>query len=88
VLIGGLNYQIEHHLFPSMCRPNLHRAQRVVHRFCEQRGVSFAQASLVETYAAVLRYLNAVGADLRHNCNPEDPDNQVHAPASRKRTDG
>ena len=38
-LMGGLNYQIEHHLFPSMPRPNLRRAQRVVQRFCEDRGV-------------------------------------------------
>ena len=67
VLMGGLNYQIEHHLFPSMPRPNLHRAQPVVQRFCEERGVSYAQASPVETYTAVLRHLDAVGADLRRN---------------------
>jgi fatty acid desaturase len=65
VLMGGLNYQVEHHLFPSMARPNLHRAQPVVQRFCEDRGVSYAQASPVETYTAVLRHLHAVGADLR-----------------------
>jgi fatty acid desaturase len=29
-LMGGLNYQIEHHLFPSMPRPNLRRAQPLV----------------------------------------------------------
>ena len=29
-LMGGLNYQIEHHLFPSMPRPNLRRAQRII----------------------------------------------------------
>src|SRR5512133_1508053 len=28
--LGGLNYQIEHHLFPSMPRPNLPRAQALV----------------------------------------------------------
>jgi fatty acid desaturase len=67
VLMGGLNYQIEHHLFPSMPRPNLHRAQRVVQRFCEDRGVSYAQASAMETYAAVIRHLHAVGADLRRS---------------------
>ena len=27
VLMGGLNYQIEHHLFPSMARPQLRKAQ-------------------------------------------------------------
>jgi fatty acid desaturase len=28
--MGGLNYQIEHHLFPSMARPQLRRAQALV----------------------------------------------------------
>jgi fatty acid desaturase len=67
VLMGGLNYQIEHHLFPSMPRPSLHRAQHVVQRFCEDRGVSYAQASAVETYTAVLGHLHEVGADLRRS---------------------
>ncbi len=64
--LGGLNYQIEHHLFPSMPRPNLHLAQPVVRRFCEARGVSYLEVSAFTTYAAVLRHLNAVGAELRH----------------------
>ena len=63
--MGGLNFQIEHHLFPSMPRPHLVRAQRVVRRFCDERGVSYAEVSVVATYAAVVRHLDAVGADLR-----------------------
>ena len=35
--LGGLNYQIEHHLFPSMPRPNLRRAQPLVAAFCAER---------------------------------------------------
>ncbi len=42
-LLGGLNYQIEHHLFPSMPRPNLRRAQPVVQAFCAARGVAYHQ---------------------------------------------
>jgi hypothetical protein len=30
VLMGRLNYQIEHHLFPSMARPQLSKAQPLV----------------------------------------------------------
>jgi Fatty acid desaturase len=33
LLLGGLNYQIEHHLFPSMPRPSLRRAQPLVHAY-------------------------------------------------------
>ena len=29
-LLGGLNYQVEHHLFPSMLRTHLRKAQRLV----------------------------------------------------------
>ena len=38
-VLGGLNYQIEHHLFPSMPRPNLRRSQALIRAFCHQHGV-------------------------------------------------
>src|SRR5450755_1300518 len=59
--LGGLNYQIEHHLFPSMPRPNLRRSQALIEAFCQQRGVPYCRASLVGSYAQALRYLNTVG---------------------------
>jgi fatty acid desaturase len=59
--LGGLNYQIEHHLFPSMPRPNLRRSQALVAAFCRQRDVSYCESSLVGSYAQALRHLNAVG---------------------------
>ena len=34
--LGGLNYQIEHHLFPSMPRSNLRRAQPIVRDYLRQ----------------------------------------------------
>ena len=63
--LGGLNYQIEHHLFPSMPRPNLRHAQVVVRRFCEERSVRDEETTARASYAAALRHLHAVGADLR-----------------------
>jgi fatty acid desaturase len=59
--LGGLNYQIEHHLFPSMPRPNLRRSTALIQAFCQQRGVPYCQSSLVGSYAQALRHLNAVG---------------------------
>jgi fatty acid desaturase len=59
--LGGLNYQIEHHLFPSMPRPNLRRSQAIVEAFCRQRGVPYCRSSLAGSYAQALRHLNAVG---------------------------
>lgn len=65
VVLGGLNYQIEHHLFPSMPRPNLRRAQPVVRRFCEQHGVTYQQTTALASYTQVLRHLREVGTTLR-----------------------
>jgi fatty acid desaturase len=59
--LGGLNYQIEHHLFPSMPRPSLRRSQGLVEEFCRQRGISYCQTGLISSYAQALRHLNAVG---------------------------
>jgi fatty acid desaturase len=61
IVLGGLNYQIEHHLFPSMPRPNLRRAQRLVRQFCAEIGLPYTETSLVDSYAQTLRYLNQVG---------------------------
>jgi fatty acid desaturase len=63
--LGGLNYQIEHHLFPSMPRPSLRRAQPVVRAFCAERGIPYAQTGLLASYREVLRHLHEVGAPLR-----------------------
>lgn len=59
--LGGLNYQIEHHLFPSMPRGNLRHAQPLVRAFCADRGVSYRESTLVASYAQALRHLHAVG---------------------------
>ncbi|MEV2224599.1 acyl-CoA desaturase [Nocardia vinacea] len=58
--LGGLNYQIEHHLFPSMPRPNLRRAQPLVAAFCAEIGVPYCQTSLLGSYTQALRHLHTV----------------------------
>ncbi|GAA5182890.1 acyl-CoA desaturase [Rugosimonospora acidiphila] len=70
VLLGGLNYQIEHHLFPSMPRPNLRRARPLVAQFCAERGIDYRSTTLTESYRQVLRYLHEVGAPLRQGRSP------------------
>jgi fatty acid desaturase len=59
--LGGLNYQVEHHLFPSMPRPSLRRSQPLISEFCREQGLPYCEASLVGSYAQALRHLNAVG---------------------------
>ncbi|GAA3450219.1 acyl-CoA desaturase [Dactylosporangium matsuzakiense] len=63
--LGGLNYQIEHHLFPSMPRPNLRRAQVVVRDFCREHGVEYCETTLWRSWREVLRHLDTVGGAAR-----------------------
>lgn len=60
-MLGGLNYQIEHHLFPCMPRSNLRRAQPIVESFCRRHGLAYCQTGLFDSYARALRHLHAVG---------------------------
>lgn len=60
--LGALNYQVEHHLFPSMPRPNLRHAQPIVREYCAEIGLSYTETGLVESYAIGLRHLRDVTA--------------------------
>lgn len=61
VIMGGLNYQIEHHLFPSMPRPHLRLAAPIIAAYCLERGVPYTVTGLWQSYAIVLAYINRVG---------------------------
>jgi fatty acid desaturase len=61
-VLGGLNYQIEHHLFPSMPRANLRHAQPVVRDFCARNHIPYAECSAYASYSAGLRHLRRVGS--------------------------
>jgi fatty acid desaturase len=63
--LGGLNYQIEHHLFPAMPTPNLRHAQPIVQRYCAEIGVPYEMTGLLTSYGEALRHLHEVGAPLR-----------------------
>jgi fatty acid desaturase len=65
VALGGLNYQIEHHLFPGMPSPNLRKAQPIVQAYCEEVGVPYEQTGLVASYRQALMHLHEVGAPAR-----------------------
>lgn len=63
--LGGLNYQIEHHLFPSMPRPHLRLAQPLVRTHCRSLGVSYTETGLIESYRQALGHMREVGEPLR-----------------------
>jgi fatty acid desaturase len=65
LLLGGLNYQVEHHLFPSMPRPALRRAQPIVRSYCQELALPYTETSLLRSYYAALRHLHTLGEPLR-----------------------
>ncbi|WP_336629392.1 MULTISPECIES: fatty acid desaturase family protein [unclassified Microbacterium] len=65
VLMGGLNHQVEHHLFPNMSRLNLGRAREIVRDYCATHDVPYTETSLWRSYAIVIDYLNRVGLAAR-----------------------
>lgn len=60
-LMGGLNYQVEHHLFPSMPRLHLSQARGIVRDYCAANDVPYTETSLIRSYGIVIEYLNRVG---------------------------
>jgi fatty acid desaturase len=57
--------QIEHHLFPSMARPYLRRAQVIIAAYCADRRVRYTSMTPLQSYRSVISHLNTVG--LRRN---------------------
>jgi fatty acid desaturase len=68
-MMGGLNYQIEHHLFPSMPRANLRFAQPIVESYCAKIGMPYLSTGVVESYRMGLGHLHDVGSELRDQNN-------------------
>jgi fatty acid desaturase len=63
--MGGLNYQVEHHLFPSMPRPHLRKAAAIVREHCAAENIPYTQTTILRSYGIVIQYLNRVGLSAR-----------------------
>jgi fatty acid desaturase len=67
-LMGGLNYQVEHHLFPSMARPYLRKTHAIVSEYCRQNDVTLVEMNLFSSYMVIMKHLNKVG--ISNNVDP------------------
>lgn len=68
-VLGGLDYQIEHHLFPSMPRPNLRRAQGLVKAFCRDSQLPYCEVTFLGSFRQIVRHLRT-----RPSENPSVPE--------------
>ena len=62
---GGLNYQIEHHLFPTLPRNKLKESQQIVKAFCKESGIPYHEVGFLQSYREIFRHLYQVSAPLR-----------------------
>ncbi|OAD78243.1 hypothetical protein PHYBLDRAFT_154340 [Phycomyces blakesleeanus NRRL 1555(-)] len=57
---GGLNYQIEHHLFPDMPRHNLPKVKPMVKLLCKKYNITYHDTSVIKGTFEVLEALDVV----------------------------
>ncbi|MCR9160531.1 MAG: acyl-CoA desaturase [bacterium] len=61
--LGGLNHQIEHHLFPRVCHIHYPAISSIVREVCERRGLRYrVQASMWSALRSHVAHLRRVGA--------------------------
>lgn len=84
-LCGGLNYQIEHHLFPTLPRNRLKKVRPMVQQFCAERGYPYYETGWMQSYGEILAYLHKVG---RPSAAPSQPEPVLVGAASAVESGG
>jgi fatty acid desaturase len=62
---GHLNYQIEHHLFPTMPRYHSRKARDIVKAFCREKGIDYHETSVIRSYIEIIQHMHEVSLCLR-----------------------
>jgi fatty acid desaturase len=62
-LCGGLEYQVDHHLFPMMPRHSLPKAHELIVSFCAEHGIKYNEANLWAGTLDVIEHLDVVAKD-------------------------
>ena len=59
---GGINYHIEHHLFPRMNHHHFPKIQPIVREFCAEKGIPYRFfPSVWENYMSFIKHLHFLG---------------------------
>ncbi len=62
---GGLNHQIEHHLFPRVARNQLRHVRPIVKQFCADNDIPYKESRFPRCLIEILRFMHWVGEPLR-----------------------
>lgn len=63
---GGLEYQIEHHLFPQLPRHNLHRVKPFVQDICKRHGIEYQSCSFSDAFIDIMRNFRELATAILH----------------------
>lgn len=83
---SGLNFQIEHHLFPYVAHHRLRLGQPITQQFCTEHGIPYQQASFSAALIAVTAHLRAISQSAEEKNgqeNPVSPQSSSRMPRSR-----
>ena len=59
-MFGGLNYQIEHHIFPTLSRKNLKKAAKIVREYCIKHAISYKETTVMQSYKEILAHVKKI----------------------------
>ena len=76
-MYGGLNYQIEHHLFPTVPRNKLASLRPIVKEFCKERNIPYYETGMVRSYREILGHLGEIGGQLRRTSRRRETASQA-----------
>jgi len=72
---GGLNFQVVHHIWPRIARPNLRAAQTYLIEFCKKHNIEYKIVSLSECIWMIVKNMKEIAdqvddfveVDKKHN---------------------
>jgi len=59
---GGLNYQIEHHLFPRICHVHYHKIQPIIMDWCKKNNIKYNYfPNIITNIKSCFKYIDEMG---------------------------
>jgi delta8-fatty-acid desaturase len=85
VLHGGLEYQIEHHLFPQLPRHNLHLVKPYVMSICTQHNIKYESVTFTKALGACWTRMQDLANDiiLPHEICTATSEESIRVPIGR-----
>jgi len=65
-LLGGLNFQVEHHIFPTICHLHYPKIQKIVKTYCKEQSIPYhEEKSVWSAFKSHLAHLEAMSVPVR-----------------------